>query len=327
MSKISFLTIKANNTLSAINENFNRIKQEMQDKLFYRNNTSGETNTLLNDVDANGNDVFNVASVSAETLFLNGLEITPITEVLEGGYVKTYNGRQNDVVSIPSDKAGLELVKADVGLSNVDNTSDVNKPVSVAQQAVLDLKAPIASPTFTGTVSGITKAMVGLGNVDDTSDVNKPVSTATQTALNLKLDNSAAAYFSAHNNSVAQSIPDATFTKVNFSTEKYDVGSAFASSSWTPPARPVQMNAQVFIPLATVGMAITVAIRKNGVEYKRGLQTIVTSAGAQAVSVVCQDVANGTDVYDVWVFQDSAGAADTAGTATVTYFQGTTLKP
>lgn len=53
-------------------------------------------------------------------------------------------------------------------------------------QGALDAKAPLASPTFTGTVSGITAAMVGLGNVDNTSDANKPVSTATQTALNLK---------------------------------------------------------------------------------------------------------------------------------------------
>jgi hypothetical protein len=43
-----------------------------------------------------------------------------------------------------------------------------------------------ASPTFTGTVSGITATMVGLGNVDNTSDANKPVSTGQQTALNLK---------------------------------------------------------------------------------------------------------------------------------------------
>jgi hypothetical protein len=48
--------------------------------------------------------------------------------------------------------------------------------------------APIASPTFTGTVGGVTKSHVGLGNVDNTSDANKPVSTATQTALDLKLD-------------------------------------------------------------------------------------------------------------------------------------------
>ncbi|MEO8111358.1 MAG: tail fiber domain-containing protein, partial [Ginsengibacter sp.] len=44
----------------------------------------------------------------------------------------------------------------------------------------------LESPTFTGTVGGITKSMVGLGNVDNTSDINKPVSTTTQTALDAK---------------------------------------------------------------------------------------------------------------------------------------------
>lgn len=78
------------------------------------------------------------------------------------------------------------LTKSSVGLGNVDNTSDANKPISTAQQTALNLKAPLASPTFTGTVSGITKSMVGLGNVDNTSDVNKPVSTAVQTALDGK---------------------------------------------------------------------------------------------------------------------------------------------
>jgi hypothetical protein len=73
-----------------------------------------------------------------------------------------------------------------VGLANVDNTSDLDKPISTAQQTELNLKAPINNPTFTGTVSGITKSMVGLGNVDNTSDLDKPVSTAQQTELNLK---------------------------------------------------------------------------------------------------------------------------------------------
>ena len=80
--------------------------------------------------------------------------------------------------------------KALADLSNVNNTSDANKPVSTATQTALDLKANLASPTFTGTVSGITATMVGLGNVDNTSDANKPVSTATQTALDLKVDKS-----------------------------------------------------------------------------------------------------------------------------------------
>jgi len=58
--------------------------------------------------------------------------------------------------------------------------------VTIPSGAAIAGYAPLANPTFTGTVSGITKAMVGLGNADNTSDAAKPVSTATQTALNLK---------------------------------------------------------------------------------------------------------------------------------------------
>jgi hypothetical protein len=73
-----------------------------------------------------------------------------------------------------------------VQLANADNTADTAKPVSTAQQTALDLKANLASPTFTGTVVGITKSMVGLGSVDNTTDIAKPVSTAQQTAIDLK---------------------------------------------------------------------------------------------------------------------------------------------
>ena len=90
------------------------------------------------------------------------------------------------VDSVAGKTGVVTLVKADVGLGNVDNTTDALKPISTATQTALDLKAPISSPTFTGTVSGITKAMVSLGNVDNTTDAGKPVSTATQTALDLK---------------------------------------------------------------------------------------------------------------------------------------------
>lgn len=42
------------------------------------------------------------------------------------------------------------VTKSQVGLGNVDNTSDVNKPVSIAAQNALNLKANLVSPTFTG---------------------------------------------------------------------------------------------------------------------------------------------------------------------------------
>ena len=61
---------------------------------------------------------------------------------------------------------------------------DANYATTIS--SALGLKAPTDSPTFTGTVSGITKSMVGLGNVDNTSDSSKPISTLVQNALNDK---------------------------------------------------------------------------------------------------------------------------------------------
>jgi hypothetical protein len=58
--------------------------------------------------------------------------------------------RSNDLASI-ADEATGGITKSEVGLGNVDNTSDANKPVSTATTTALNLKAPIASPTFTGT--------------------------------------------------------------------------------------------------------------------------------------------------------------------------------
>lgn len=51
----------------------------------------------------------------------------------------------------------------------------------------LAAKAPLNSPAFTGTPTGITKSHIGLPNVDNTSDANKPVSTAQATAINARV--------------------------------------------------------------------------------------------------------------------------------------------
>ena len=80
-----------------------------------------------------------------------------------------------------------EVTKAQIGLSNVDNTSDVNKPISTATQTALNNKVDKTTTVNGHALSGnvtVTKDDVGLGNVDNTSDANKPVSTAQQAAIN-----------------------------------------------------------------------------------------------------------------------------------------------
>ncbi|MUG03534.1 hypothetical protein ECC01_21325 [Bacillus tequilensis] len=88
----------------------------------------------------------------------------------------------------------VSLVKGDVGLGNVDNTSDLAKPVSTAQQTALAAKVPtsrtVAGKPLSANVT-LAKGDVGLGNVDNTSDANKPVSTAQAAAINAKVGSDA----------------------------------------------------------------------------------------------------------------------------------------
>jgi hypothetical protein len=127
----------------------------------------------------------NRATAAEATLTTNLAAEATIARVAESS-LTTALGLKANLASPTFTGTVSGIDKTMVGLSNVDNTTDANKPVSTATQTALDLKANLASPTFTGTVSGIDKTMVGLSNVDNTTDANKPVSTATQTALDLK---------------------------------------------------------------------------------------------------------------------------------------------
>ena len=78
--------------------------------------------------------------------------------------------------SAPAISSPTGLVKADVGLGNVDNTSDATKNSAVATLTNKTLTAPVInSPT------GLVKADVGLGNVDNTSDATKNAASVTLT--------------------------------------------------------------------------------------------------------------------------------------------------
>lgn len=68
------------------------------------------------------------------------------------------NAPSAPVVSVAGKTGAVTLVKADVGLGNVDNTSDANKPVSTATQTALAAKAndtAVVHTTGDETVAGI----------------------------------------------------------------------------------------------------------------------------------------------------------------------------
>jgi hypothetical protein len=92
------------------------------------------------------------------------------------------------------------VTQVQVGLGNVNNTSDANKPVSTAQAAAISAAKSELSAKEQADVQGlqtqitthiddttnphhVTQVQVGLGNVNNTADSNKPVSTAQAAAI------------------------------------------------------------------------------------------------------------------------------------------------
>lgn len=87
------------------------------------------------------------------------------------GVVNTVAGKQGDVI----------LNKKDVGLENVDNTADIDKPISNSTKLEFQRHYAAENP------HNITKKTLGLENVDNTADVDKPISNLTQIELNKKI--------------------------------------------------------------------------------------------------------------------------------------------
>lgn len=80
----------------------------------------------------------------------------------------------SDVISVAGRTGTVVLAKADVGLANVDNTSDVNKPVSTAQAAADNLRllasanlSDVPTPaTALANLGGISSAAIGNPETD-----------------------------------------------------------------------------------------------------------------------------------------------------------------
>ena len=99
--------------------------------------------------------------------------VTGTLPVANGGTgVTTSTGTGSTVLSnSPVLVTPTGIVKGDVGLGNVDNTSDATKDAAATTLTNKTITSPL----------GLVKGDVGLGNVDNTSDATKDAATATLT--------------------------------------------------------------------------------------------------------------------------------------------------
>jgi hypothetical protein len=70
MSKITLDNVNNIDAITTINANFDKIEQELQNKVLYRNNPVGEPNTLQTDLDVNGKRIYNVGAIDINDVLL-----------------------------------------------------------------------------------------------------------------------------------------------------------------------------------------------------------------------------------------------------------------
>lgn len=95
-----------------------------------------------------------ISELTSASTPLAGSEVVPL---VQSG--TTYKATVNDVSpvrSVAGKTGAVTLVKGDVGLGNVDNTSDLDKPISTAAQTALDAKAGDGANSDITSLSGIT---------------------------------------------------------------------------------------------------------------------------------------------------------------------------
>lgn len=110
------------------------------------------------------------AGITADNVEAALVEIKQLISDITGGGVVT--GVKGDAEE-DYRQGNVNITKANVGLGNVDNTSDLNKPISTATKAALNLKEDKAKLKALAYKDSLTKEDVGLGNVTNDAQVKR----------------------------------------------------------------------------------------------------------------------------------------------------------
>jgi hypothetical protein len=123
--------------------------------------------------------------------------------------------------------------------------------------------------------------------------------------------------------SATQSIPDASYTKVAFDSEDFDPQNTFASNKFTPAvAGYYYLGASIGFSGAVDFNDMLIIIYKNGSSISQGGSAFLNYDIRKTFVI---DLANDTDYYEVYVYQNSGGAKDLSNNASITQFFGNKL--
>ncbi len=134
--------------------------------------------------------------------------------------------------------------------------------------------------------------------------------------------------FMAHKNEFDQGLVQGVPTLVTFGAAEFNVGSALASSVWTPTSGTALITLQATIGVQTTDIPVVVSLYKNGAEHRTmrlipdRLNILSSYAEAWGTLTTIEQV-SGSDSFSIYATRTTSADAYVAGKVNKTWWSGT----
>jgi hypothetical protein len=249
MAKISLPTAISGYNLQVINDNFDAVEAEFQNKVLYRDNPTGEPNQMENNLDMNSNNILNTRQIDTQLLKLNGVFVSLDNPAVVAAALNTFEytatASQTTFSVSPFTPAlasiqvivdGLQLPLSDISVSG----TSIITPAQLAGAEVM-VRMYTQQPTVGVDASVVTYVPEGAG--------------AETTTVQTKLRESVSVMdFGA----VGDGVTDAllAFDTMSVSTVKQQTipdGTYALTADWTPAVQNVSIEAAGGVSFSGVG--------------------------------------------------------------------------
>ncbi len=178
MSKIVLNDVTNLNTLSVINDNFDKIELEFQNKALYRDNPDGEPNALQNDIDANGNSIYNVQDLTIQGSFtVNGKDLETVIDEATQGIEDNAIAAENAAVAAAA-SASAANASANAAAASEANAQDSETAAAASESNAATSATNAASSASTAT----TQAGIATTKASEASTSASNAATSASTA-------------------------------------------------------------------------------------------------------------------------------------------------
>lgn len=154
--KITLDTVASGYDLSKVNANFQKIEDELNEKVLYRDNPDGEPNQLVDDIDANGKRLYNVPIPTSNGDVANKLYVDTVTGA---GYVEAAQAAAEQALASKSD---AELAEA-AALAAKTDAETAKTAAEAAALALTNMGDPIVIAHGGTGASTASQARINLG--------------------------------------------------------------------------------------------------------------------------------------------------------------------